>query len=77
MKLELQMLDTANSNLEWFCKNYPKLKEGYGDRFIAVKNQKIIASDKHLKSLVEELISKKEDPSEVFIKFVNKVTTIF
>ncbi|TAL57590.1 MAG: hypothetical protein EPN86_01720 [Nanoarchaeota archaeon] len=71
------MLEQFTASLRWFNQNQQRLTKEYGDQYIAVKNNKIIANDEKLEKIFAKLNEKKIDPSRTFIKFVSKVKMVF
>lgn len=71
------MLDEFTSSLRWFNQNQSKIVKDYGDLYVAIKDDKIIASDEKLKKVITKLKEKNIEPSRTFIKFVSKVKLVF
>jgi len=63
-------LEEFESDTEWFYGNIEHLKE-YEGKFVAVKNHKIIASDKKVENVVNEVENLGENPSYLLIEFVH------
>ncbi len=72
----IQMLMSAQSDLEWFESQVDTLKEKYNNKFIAFYNKDVVESDSNLDNLLNKLQQKGIDVSRVFIKFISKVKTI-
>ncbi len=77
MQAQVEILNRLESDLVWFQENLKNIQKDYSNRFIAIKKRKIISEGKTVDELVEKLKSKKQDPSEVLIKFVSKIAFIF
>jgi len=76
MNAELELLNSVESDLEWFQYNYENLKKKFCDRFIAIKKKKVIDVDEDLKTLIKKLKDKGEDTTKVLIKFISKIPVI-
>lgn len=69
---ELQILKEFEKDSEWFHKNIDKLrKDGFTQKFVAIKNSKPLASGEKIDSVINEIEKKGEDPSFIFIEFVH------
>ena len=73
---ELQLLNNANNNLEWLQKHYKQLKVDFPDKFIAIKNGKVIASSTTMEKMLQKLEQIHENTDNVLIKFIYKMTII-
>lgn len=62
-----EMFEKFEENESWFSTHFEEFEEKYRDVFVAVKDQKIIAIDKKLENLLEQLETRGEDISSVFI----------
>ena len=68
---ELQILENFEKDSEWFHNNINELrKKGLTGKFVAIKNKKIVSSDKNTDSLIDSLEKKGVNPSYLFIEFV-------
>jgi len=56
-------------NSEWIDRSLPALRKKFGDRYIAVKNRKVIDSDEDFDALLSR-IRKLGDPEWVTFEFV-------
>ncbi|MBU1252374.1 MAG: hypothetical protein KJ905_02725 [Nanoarchaeota archaeon] len=69
---EIQMLSNFEKDSEWFYDHMDELrKKGFTGKFVAVKNQKPVASDKNIDKVIGELDKQGENPSFLFIEFVH------
>jgi len=67
-----QLLQRFQNDSEWFYKNIDKLrKQGYTEKFVAIKNAKPIAANENIDVVIRQLDKEKEDPSFIFIEFVH------
>ena len=73
----IEMLVKGQRDLAWFEANINILKNKFNNKFIAFNNENIIDADSNLDNLIGKLKNKNIDMSNVFIKFVSKVKTIF
>ena len=72
MDQELQMLERASIDNEWFQKNYEKLKTDFKNEFVAIKDKKIITHSKNFNTILKTLKEKGEDSAIVLIEFVTE-----
>jgi len=63
---------------EWLQSKYNELRYKFGDQFVAVKDEKIIANGKDIKNVIEKVKKAGEDPALTLIEFIfkNKVELI-
>jgi len=67
-----QILQRFHTDSEWFHKHINKLREkGFTGKFVAIKNSRALASSENINSVLDELESKGEDSSMLFIEFVH------
>ncbi len=76
MNQELMLLNEMDANLAWFKQHLIELKEKFNNMFIAIKDDKVISSNKDLRVLINELKSKNENPATMFIQFISKTPII-
>jgi predicted transcriptional regulator len=77
MLAETKTLNRLETDLDWFYTQSGRLKKEHPDEFLAIKEKKIIAKGKTMDEVVQRLKEKKEDPSEVLIKFASTIPMIF
>ncbi len=77
MLAEAKLLDRLELDLDWYYKHSELLKKEHPDEFLAIKERKIIAKGKTMDEVIQRLKEKREDPSEVLIKFASTITMIF
>ena len=71
-KQELQILKEFERDSKWFHENINKLRrQGYTEKFVAIKDSKPIASDEKIEIVIRELDKGGENPSFIFIEFVH------
>ncbi len=69
---ELSLLKNFERDSKWFYENVDKLrKQGYTEKFVAIKNNKPIASGKEVNIVIKKLDKQKENSSFLFIEFVH------
>lgn len=68
--LVLQELNEANKDLAWLSENYSKLQKECSNKFVAIKNRKLMTSASKLESLLKTLKEHKEDPANFLIDFI-------
>jgi ABC-type phosphate/phosphonate transport system ATPase subunit len=74
---EVQILKAMESDTEWINKHQDELTKKYSERFIAVKNGKVMAADKDFENLLKELGKKGISPAEAMIRFIFKKGYLF
>jgi len=65
----LEAIRREQANVEWINKSLPWLRQNYGDRYIAVQDQKVVDSDKNFEKLLAR-VRKLPDPESVTIEYV-------
>lgn len=71
MEQELQLLKGFEKDSKWFHENIDKLREqDFTGKFVAVANEKIMASDKSIDEVIKTLEKEGKNPAYVFIEFV-------
>lgn len=66
----LQLLKMMDKNTDALRSRSKKLKEEYGNEYVAIDGGKVIAHSKNYEKLKETLESKKTDLATVLIKFI-------
>jgi len=70
-KQELQLLNKFERDSKWFHENLNELREkNFIGKFVAISNEKLIASDKKIDIVIETIEKEGENPAYVFIEFV-------
>ncbi|MFH1325835.1 MAG: DUF5678 domain-containing protein [archaeon] len=68
---ELQTLENFERDSKWFHENINKLrKEGFTEKFVAIKNSEPIASGRDVNAVISEVEKKGENPSFIFVEYV-------
>ncbi len=65
----IKSIKRERDNLEWINKSISSLRKSYGDRFIAVRDRKIIDSDPDFETLLRRVRTLPE-PEAVTIEYV-------
>lgn len=63
-----QIFDIWKENTEWFRKNYERFKRKYDNKWILIRNKKIVAAESNLSRIME--IAKRYDPNEIMVEYV-------
>ncbi len=74
--MDIELLNRADNDLEWFDKHYGELRERYDNKFIAIRSKKVIGVDEDIVKLVKKLKEMGENPSQTFIKHISKIERI-
>ncbi|MFH1209680.1 MAG: DUF5678 domain-containing protein [archaeon] len=72
----LELLNKFEEDMNFFNKNSKKLKEKYDEKFIAIKDNEIVAVGTIMEEVIKNLELKKIDPSGTFIQFISKTKII-
>ena len=73
----VQMLKAGQDDLRWFDTNFNNLLEKYNEKFIAFRNREVIDFDNDLNGLMSKLESKNIDTSNIIVRFISKIKSIF
>ncbi len=65
----LKAIQREQENLEWINKSLSQLRRSFGDRYIAVRDRKVIDSDKSFDKLLAR-VRKLPNPETVTVEFV-------
>jgi ABC-type enterochelin transport system ATPase subunit len=76
MQEELQLLMEMKRDEKFLKENISKLKEQYPDKFVAIKNGKVIADGTDMNIVQDKLKKIGEDPAIISIEFVHKKGTV-
>jgi len=68
----IQLLEQRDKSNEFINENYDELIKKFSNKFIAVKDQKVIASGKDFEKVIEQIKKKGLDPSLAIIRFIFK-----
>lgn len=70
MNEELKLLEKFQQDNRWLAENYHQLRKKYLNKFIAVKDKKVIDYDTDFNKLIERLEKKGEDLGRIVIEFM-------
>ncbi len=70
MLSDLELLNSAEKDLEWFQENSEKIRDEFARKIIAIKDKKVIASAEDINELLQILKAKKVDSSEVLTEAI-------
>jgi hypothetical protein len=68
-KSDLDKLERLADNFKWIHKQHDDLKEKYDNKYVAIKNRKILDKDTNLDSLIKRLNIRNYDES-IAIEFI-------
>jgi len=60
------------SDMDWIDAKLDQLRKEYPNKYIAVSNRRIVASDSNLQSLLQKLKGKNLNPGEIPVEFIAK-----
>lgn len=66
----LAAIRRERENLEWISQSLSTLRKKFGDRYVAVKDRRVIDSDSEVEPLLAR-IRKREDSGSITIEFVS------
>ena len=69
---ELQLLKSSVTDDLWLQKHLDTIRKKNEGKFVAIKNEKIIAADKDLEKVILKIQKVGENPSFVVIEFIHK-----
>ena len=70
MMSNLELLENAEEDLDWYSNNYENLQEKFSNKIVAIKEKRVVASANNIKGLLEELKIEVIDESEVLIEVI-------
>ncbi len=70
MMSNLELLENAEEDLDWYSNNYENLQEKFSNKIVAIKEKRVVASANNIKGLLEELKIEGIDESEVLIEVI-------
>jgi uncharacterized protein DUF5678 len=71
-QVTVQELKRFDDDVHWFDAHRAELLQRYADRWIAVYQQQVVGTAKHLKRLLAELRRKDLATGEVFIEYLTQ-----
>jgi len=73
---ELQLLKEMNVNEKFLKEKYSELREEFPDKFVALKDGKVIDNAPKIEILLKKLEDKGLNPSVISIEFIHKKGTM-
>jgi len=73
---ELQLLKEMNVNEKFLKEKYSELREEFPDKFVALKDGKVIDNAPKIEILMKKLEDKGLNPSVISIEFIHKKGTM-
>jgi len=73
---ELQLLKEMKKDEEFLKENYSELREEFPDKFVALKDGKVIDNAPKIEILMKKLEDKGLNPSVISIEFIHKKGTM-
>jgi hypothetical protein len=70
MRRALEDLRAARPDREWFFANYDRLEQQYPGQYVAIKDQKVVASSEHIDNVYAELRSQGMQPRDTLIEYL-------
>jgi len=67
---EMEFLKIFEKDSCWLLQNYEKVQKEFEEKFVAVKNGKVIADGKNIQELTEKLKKREIDPRITVIDFI-------
>lgn len=64
-----ELLKASRENLEWYEKNYSKIKKKHGNQWVAIQRQEVVATGSTYDEIAKRL--KKEDKKSAIIEFID------
>jgi len=72
----LAAIRRERENLQWINESLSRLRELYGDRYVAVRDRRVIDSDPDLEALLSR-VRRLEKPEDVTIEYVTALEYIW
>ena len=72
MEQELIMLNGFEKDTLWLHSNLDKLRPRFENKFVAIKDKDIIASNERIEEVINQLQKKNINPAQIVIEFVHK-----
>lgn len=72
MNYEYQVLESFEKDTLWLHKNLDKLRAKFENKFVAIKEGDVIASDNDIEKIIKKLQESNINPSFTVIEFIHK-----
>lgn len=69
---ELSLLMKTKNDLAWLRENYDQVLKEHNNEYVAIKERNIVASNRRMDDLLNELKNKGIDPSTTLVQYINK-----
>lgn len=73
---ERNLLKSAQRDMAWLSDNYPVLVNKYNDRFVAIHDQKVVASSGSQEELIGKCVELGLNPHLTVVKFITNAAMI-
>lgn len=67
---ELELLKHSEKDSNWLLRNYEKIREKHENKFVAVKDNEIIADGEDIKEIEDKLKKQNVDPKTTIVDFI-------
>jgi len=74
---DIKYIELLSDSGNWLDLNYEEIRKKYPNKFIAIKDRRIIAESDDLDSLINKLVSMKVNLNSVLIEFIPGEDTEF
>lgn len=68
---EKLLFETHEKNEQWFSDHYKELRQKYGSKFFAIKDQDVIFAEEEMEKLLDILEEKGIDINQVFVTSIS------
>lgn len=72
MEAAIQRIEDYEEDTAWLFSNIKEMRKVYPNKFVAVKDRRVIDSDVTIGELLRKLKKKKEDPATLVVEFIPK-----
>lgn len=69
---ELEIITRVQNDNEWLNSHFDEMQQKYANKFIAIKDKKIIAEGSNFLKVLETLKIKKENPALILVEFIHE-----
>jgi hypothetical protein len=69
----LKGLNEFSSDMDWLDSQLDQLRKKYPNKYVAVKDHKVVGASSDLQDLIQNLKKKKLSPNEIPVEFISKV----
>ena len=72
----LSAIRRVQGNVDWIRESMDRLRKQYGGRYVAVRNRRVIDTDKDFEALLAR-VRKRKDPEAVTIEHISEIEYIW